>query len=189
MTEAAQDLANVLTPEERALLKTLEDQAYLLPLLSVSGERKGTALIDPSDVEKVTRWRWTVIGKYAYRPEMVDGRLDHIYLHRFILDFPVGIVDHINRNPLDNRRTNLRIVTQAQNLMNRGKNKNNSSGYKGVYKHSNANVWVAEITKGRVKVRRACFPSAIQAAQAYDRWAREFHGEYACVNFSNEVSS
>ncbi len=91
------------------------------------------------------------------------------------------VVDHINRNKLDNRRANLRICTQSQNLMNRGKTKANTSGYKGVTRYRGK--WLAQIGFKDGAKRRyihiAKFDNAIEAAQAYYAVALQIAGEYA----------
>ena len=66
-------------------------------------------------------------------------------------------VDHINRNPLDNRRSNLRICTQQDNAKNKSKYKNNNSGFKGVYFLKTYYYWVAEIRYNNKKYRKKCY--------------------------------
>lgn len=72
-------------------------------------------------------------------------------MHRFLLKTPKGLeTDHINRDKLDNRRSNLRIVSRTQNSINRDMPPNNTSGYKGVTWYKRDRYWQAQIkTKGR----------------------------------------
>lgn len=82
------------------------------------------ALVDAADLPLVEGWNWsasTTRGTtYAYRNRMVDGKQVPIRLHRLLLNPPADmVVDHINRDTLDNRRANLRICTQKANLQNR----------------------------------------------------------------------
>lgn len=85
-------------------------------------------LIDIDDLEKVRQKRWYLCSGYARE---TSG--DEIYMHTFLMGEKNGFeTDHNNRNKLDNRRENLKLVTSFQNKINRGMNKNNTSGVKGV---------------------------------------------------------
>lgn len=96
-------------------------------------------------------------GKYyakGYRRVGVR-RYQKPYVHRMILDAPSGmVVDHINGDGLDNRRSNLRIVTQSENLQNRrGPMTNSRSGIRGVFRRSDCDRWEAQVVLGRRKYR------------------------------------
>jgi hypothetical protein len=79
----------------------------------------------------------------------VDSNKKRIYLHRIVMnkkDNKDGyVVDHINRNTIDNRKENLRICTISENGMNKSKKSNNSSGHKGVWYNKRLNNYVAEL--------------------------------------------
>jgi len=82
------------------------------------------ALIDAADVPRVGAFRWRVIhGKhavYVYTTQSEQGRMVGYYLHRIITDAPAGLtVDHIDHDPLNNRQSNLRVVTHQENCQNR----------------------------------------------------------------------
>lgn len=101
-------------------------------------------LIDYNDYSIICRYTWNQDDKgYIY----TNDKNKQIYLHRLILNLSQKntMVDHINHNKLDNRRDNLRIVTNSQNQMNRDKPCNNTSGVKGVYWHKNQQKWQANI--------------------------------------------
>lgn len=100
-----------------------------------------TTLVDSVDYERFASSRWRAVGgsrtrpnRYVGRRVNVDGVVRFELLHRLIVDAPKGLeVDHINGDPLDNRRANLRIVTHAQNLQNlKGANANSTTGVRGV---------------------------------------------------------
>lgn len=117
------------------------------------------ALIDDEYFDELSKYKWSFDGNYASRSiriGKVDGKYKtkKIYMHRLILNASNNeIVDHINKDTLDNRFENLRLATKTINGMNRGKNKNNTSGYKGVgFKSNRKNPWYARIViNGKVK--------------------------------------
>lgn len=113
----------------------------------------------------------------------VDGKRKVIPLHRIITSCPKHmIVDHINGNGLDNRLENLRVCTKAQNMSNQKIHKNNKSGYKGVVRLKE-NTWEAKINSNKVRIHLGKFSSPQDAAMAYDKAARIYHGEFAITNF------
>ncbi|RUT02737.1 hypothetical protein DSM106972_056570 [Dulcicalothrix desertica PCC 7102] len=129
---------------------------------------------------------WYVDGR-GYLQGWVEGKL--IKFHKLVtkrMGFDKTlVVDHINRNPLDNRRINLREATASQNSWNRTKRKNNKSGFKGVHRHS-SNKWIARIkVNGKIK-HLGTFTDKIAAAIAYDNVAKLYHGEFAVLNFDRE---
>lgn len=118
-----------------------------------------------------------------YRIVSIDGRnyKEHILVWVFFYkNYPKRQIDHKNRIKDDNRIDNLRMLTGFQNQQNRGKNKNNTSGFKGVHKHRN--VWEASIMCDREKHRLGCFKDPKEAALAYNKAAIKLHGEFAVLN-------
>ncbi|MDD5061650.1 MAG: HNH endonuclease [Candidatus Marinimicrobia bacterium] len=101
------------------------------------------------------------------------------FLHHLILPPKEGfVIDHINRNRLDNRRCNLRYVTHSQSQMNRSKQKNNTSGFRGVYWNKHAKKWVSIIgIKGKL-IHLGYYINIEEAAKAYKNKAMELFGEY-----------
>lgn len=149
------------------------------------------ALVDSDDYEKVTQytWRCTVYGyAVAY---MGGGRKAPKYqpMHRFLLDAPRGVqVDHINGNPLDNRRSNIRLCTAAQNSQNTRKRKGTSSRFKGVYWHKAASKWMAYINVGGRRIYLGLYLSETAAALAYDEAAKKHFKSFAKLNFPQEAA-
>jgi len=159
--------------------------------------KNGTILIDPEDAGLLD-YTWT-IGKngYAIRCKMTNRKRTFYYMHRVILARKIGRelqngeqVDHINRNRLDNRRENLRLATPQINTLNRGLSSNNTSGFLGVsnaHRPKRIKQWHAYITINRKRRFLGIFLTAKEAARAYDKAARELHGEFATLNFPDEV--
>ena len=136
-------------------------------------------LIDDEDYQKINNHKWYVWGDYNTIYSNFDGKT-HI-LSRFLLNAPKDkMVDHINRNRLDNRKSNLRFCNRSQNNANSfSKNKN---GYRGVYKYSHFPAYYAEIRVKKKKVYLGYFRDIKEAASAYNTAAKEYYGEFAMLN-------
>lgn len=145
-------------------------------------------LIDEEDRHLLTMNSWRIVKGYLQRHRPVGQR--EIMFHRLIVTCPPGFfVDHINGNKLDNRRSNLRIVTPSQSVQNTGRCRDGSSIFKGVCLDKKTKKWQAQITwkdKDAGKTRSKYlgqFRCQTVAAMAYDRAAIEMFGEYARPNF------
>ena len=109
-------------------------------------------------------------------------------MHREIKVVPKGkIIDHINDNGLDNRKSNLRFCTNRQNLSRRRipKDTIKSSHYRGVDR--NKNKWRARVWYHKSKLYIGCFDNEFTAALAYDLWAFYLKGQFARLNFPNAL--
>lgn len=142
--------------------------------------------IDEDDLSTVQGIRWSVgtdgyvIG---YGP---DGR--KVKLHRLVMNAKQGeVVDHINGNPADCRRKNLRITTQHRNTYNSRLPKSSTTGYKGVCFDKRNKRYMAHIHPNGKTVFLGYFVKPEEAAIAYDRAASFYFGEYARLNFSKEA--
>lgn len=145
------------------------------------------AIVDAADYEWLSQWKWYYDNGYAVRKEGPRRNHCKIYMHRQLAGTPRGkITDHTNGDGLDNRRANLRICTQAENLRNRGLQRNNTSGYKGAYWHAQAGRWYSKIKAGGKNISLGMFDTAEEAARAYDAAALELYGEFASLNFAEE---
>lgn len=139
------------------------------------------ALVDDDMYEYLTCWTWHYSTGYAKRNDWENGKAHIVRMHHSVLPLQEGMqVDHINGNTLDNRRVNLRLVTKAQNSMNKGVQKNSTSGFKGVNKHQGK--WRAHITLDKKQRHLGVFDSKEKAALAYNKAATELHGDYARLN-------
>ena len=142
-------------------------------------------LVDDKDFEEFSEHRWyrTKICRVV-RCVWVEKKMITIYMHRAITKVKKGQdVDHINHNPLDNRRSNLRLCTKSQNQHNQQPRKGCSSKYKGVSWNKQNKKWTASIRLNGKHKNLGHFYNEIFAAKVYDEKARELFEEFACLNF------
>jgi len=152
------------------------------------------AIIDDDDFKWLFGFKWHVQPKRNGRACAVrgivgeNGKRALEYMHRAILNAPKHFfVDHINGNALDNRKENLRLCTNAENLKNRGPQKNNKTGFKGVSKNSDGKTFIARIRCSGKQITIGYFASPEDAARAYDKEAIKLHGEFAWLNFRSTI--
>lgn len=131
-------------------------------------------------------YKWYFNNGYALRSVKINGKWRNIYMHRVVLEHKLGRklrpgeqCDHLNGIKTDNRLENLRVATNAQNSMNRGLNKNNTSGEKGVYWHKRAQKWMAYIMYQGRRIHLGLFMTKEAAALAYSQTAKQLFGEFA----------
>ena len=139
---------------------------------------------DERDKKLVDSFKWHIVGGYVQTEigSRKDGTRKTLRLHRLILQpKQTEIIDHINRNPLDNRRSNLRICNKSQNGMNRGRQNNNTTGYKGVSLHKPTGKFRAYITVNGKTQHIGLFDTANIAHKKYLNKSRELHKEFSCV--------
>jgi len=150
------------------------------------------AIVDDEDFDRVNQFKWYAckriktftIDYYAGRSIRVNGKKIQILMHRFIIDNNARLeTDHKNSNGLDNRKSNLRVVTTNQNQMNRRKGSTSSSKFKGVYRCKRTGKYCADIQKSDIRFRLGRYNTEIEAAKAYDKKALELFGEFANTNF------
>ena len=142
--------------------------------------------VDDEDYEDLTKHTWFISKKgYAVRNvahPTEKGKWVIEGMHRRIMGLEYGNtlkVDHRDHCKVNNQRINLRVCTNSQNLFNRGANRNNTSGFKGVNQDKNSGRWVAEIWKNGKKKSLGHFDTAESAHEAYCKAAIEIHGEFA----------
>lgn len=148
------------------------------------------ALVDDEDYERVNAFKWNATANgyseriVARRQVHIKGKKHNVYMHRFIMNAPSGMcVDHINHEPLDNRKSNLRICTKTQNCHNMIKRTRRcSSTYKGVSYAKDASKWRAFIRVDTRLKHIGYYQDEKSAALAYNTAARNYFGEYALLN-------
>lgn len=143
-------------------------------------------MVDDCDFDFLNQWKWTVHkNKYAKRAEERNRKHRTFFMHREILNVDLGIqVDHIDRNGLNNQRSNLRLDTQAQNCHNMGIPRHNVSGFKGVCWDASRLKWMAFLKLNRRFKNLGRFQDVVDAAKKYDECSVKFFGEYAVTNKS-----
>lgn len=148
------------------------------------------ALVDDADFLLVSQHKWAAYCRhniwYAKTKICIRGKLCQVDMHRLILGLSPQDktqVDHIKHNGLDNRRTQIRKCTHAQNDRNRRPKRDSSSKYKGVCWIKRANKWKAQLQISDQKHYLGLFVAEIDAAKAYDIKAKELFGEFAYLNF------
>jgi hypothetical protein len=138
------------------------------------------ALIDDSDVDMVGKYKWNYTS-HGYAETRIEGKL--VRMHRLIMSAPRGVlVDHINMNGIDNRKSNLRLCTKSENMRNRNKTKLNTSGYKGVVWDKVNKKWRSQIRMDGKNYNIGRFLLKRDAVMAYNNKAKEFFGQFARLN-------
>lgn len=140
--------------------------------------------IDDEDIALISSHRWYFDPGTRSHNGYAKGRLDGktVYMHRLLAGATAAdIVDHANRNSLDNRRSNLRLATRCESSRNATK-PSNKNGYRGV--EAKNDKFRAVITVNRRVIRGPSRTTASQAAVDYDALALKHHGSFAVLNFS-----
>ena len=153
-----------------------------------------TAKVDDEDFNKCQGVVWRAIGQgdhfypYFFRDKKI------IRMHNHILDreaSKVEVVDHINGDTFDNRRSNIRVCSVRENNCNiKTRPSKVSSKYTGVYRQTKndlkSNRWYAAVMVNRKQIADRGYLNEKEAAHAYDNLAKEHHGEFARLNFPDE---
>jgi hypothetical protein len=170
---------------------------------------KKYALVDAEDYYELSKYIWWTRkrrGSYQVLRFTEEGACFRpAFMHRDVMQLtlcaesrlsrrgkekmdtiPAGfVIDHIDRDPLNNTRMNLRLATIAQNNMNKS-SRGGSSKYKGIVYRARKKLWLARITiNGKSKYIKR-YKSEIDAAKAYDEAAKKYFGEFAYLNFPPE---
>ncbi len=149
------------------------------------------AMVDDDMYDYLMQWKW-----YAHRDKNTFYAVRNLYLpnrkriilgmHRLIMGFVYNdgkLVDHKDRNGLNNQKSNLRLATNSQNLANsRNLKVFKSSIYIGVSYPKKGKKWVAQILINGKKIRIGRFVNEKDAALAYNETALKLRGEFAILN-------
>lgn len=147
---------------------------------------KGKFTIVDKDVFKYlneVKWFYLSPGYAARTIRLKGNKFQKQLMHRVIMNAPKSLeVDHINGNKLDNRLKNLRLCTKAENHRNRGLQKSNTSGYKGVHWHKKTKKWLVRIAFNGKRYHLGYFTDIRKAGRAYDAAAKKYHKHFANLN-------
>lgn len=137
-------------------------------------------IVDDEDYDRIRHLTFSLSDGRVMTYDKETNTASH--LGRILLNItdPKILVDHKDRNPLNNRKLNLRPCLHIDNMQNQKKPKNNTSGYKGVDKQGNR--WRASISVNYCRISLGGFSTAKEAAKAYNRAALKYHGEFASLN-------
>ncbi len=152
------------------------------------------ALVDDENFKYLNQFKWHCVpGRYTWYAARGVGpfkKQKKIYMQYAVINIPIGmIVDHVNKNGLDNQKENLRICTRSQNSHNYKIPRNNTSGFKGVFFDKQWNKWRAAIRINYKRFYLGSFENKIEAARSYDMAAKQYHGEFANLNFKEGVNN
>jgi len=142
------------------------------------------AEVSAQDVEMLSQYTWHASktgGSWYARVSSRTPKISNAQMGNILLQPPQGrYVDHINGNPLDNRRENLRIVTPTQNAWNRKAKNTGSTKYKGVWrvKRSYGVAYETSICVEGKRTRLGAFSTAEEAHMAYEEAAKRLQGDY-----------
>lgn len=157
--------------------------------------RGKVAIIDAADVPKVAQVYWSA---YCTHHLWYANNRRLGGMHRIVLGLDKGdprIVDHINGNGLDNRKPNLRLCDTRRNMQNSLKRRVTDSGrvaksaFKGVTRTKGRSVWRAKISPNGKRIDLGQYPTEVEAARAYDAAARKYFGEFARLNFPDDIAA
>lgn len=144
-------------------------------LLTITTAKGQNIYADAEDLEKLSRYSWCISAK-GYAVASINNHVKK--MHQYLIDIPDGmVVDHINRNKLDNRRTNLRICTAKEN----GRNISSKNKVHGIRK-TPCGKYSVRITADRKERYIGTFSSYAEAVEARHEAEDKYHGEYGYHN-------
>ena len=146
-----------------------EKENYIIIKIESKGQTYD-CLIDKEDYPKVKDFRWSLKGKNSFYIES-NSYGKKILLHRIVLNArEKQYIDHINHNPLDNRKCNLRICTNQQNSFNK-----KSKGY---YWNKNSKKWQAQISIDKTWINLGKYNTEFEAKEARRKAEEKYFGEF-----------
>jgi AP2 domain len=177
----------------RSARSSSEMKLFKLSNTQLKGEMKSipltkgfSALVDDSDYEMLTQYRWRAKTDRKKRAVYAVTGKSAVRMHRLLLSVTDSRiqVDHKDRDGLNNQRYNLRVCSNSQNQTNKSKIAGKfTSRFKGVHWDKKLSRWKVGLVRNQKKVHIGLYTDEIEAALAYDEAARHHFGEFACCNF------
>lgn len=147
---------------------------------------------DLEDFDKIKKYGWYYSRGYL----VATSNYKKIFFHNIVMDFIPSenagfVVDHIihpriGENKYDNRKSNLRIVTYSQNMFNRTKNKNNTSGVSGVSYNKKTNKWLVRITVNKKRIYIGSYKDFEDAMLARKDAENKYYDKYKYKSCNEE---
>lgn len=169
-----------------------------IPLRNIKRKIIAYTLVDDENFERLNQWKWHMGSRgYSIRSHYYakENKWKVVRMATEVMKISGNwkankLIDHINRNKLDNRKCNLRMVTASQNAINSKMFSTNTSGYRGVSFQPKANLsnpWTAYMHFSGKKMHLGYYKTKTEAAKAYDNKAIELYGKFARLNFRKNV--
>jgi hypothetical protein len=176
------------SPEQnREVLSLIKTKHYERESKEIQLTRGKFAIVDSEDCEWLSKFKWNAHerGRTWYARRVASAKT--VFMHRAIMehhgyDLTSGEVDHINGDGLDNRKSNLQVISHAENIRKSRVQKNNTSGYRGVSWHKGDCRWRVYIEVDNIRKYLGSFKNKIDAALAYDKAAKRYFGKFANLN-------
>lgn len=147
------------------------------------------AIVDDEDYEYLNQWKWHYSCGYAVRERHYKAKPKTMRMHRVVNNTPEGMItDHINRNTLDNRRCNLRTVTNVENQRNKVKSSRNTSGVTGVSWHTGYKRWIARVNMKNKRIELGSYINFEDAVRSRIEGEKKYYGQVYSVDVLSTLS-
>jgi hypothetical protein len=141
-------------------------------------------IVDKEDFSFLSRFTWHIRkSKYAWANVYAGSKQNAVPMHRLLFGLKKTLIDHKNRNALDNRKLNLRCCSQQENSLNRKSGKTNRHGFRGVIKSEKSKNFSFQITTRGKRYYESGFSTAKLAGKARETKCKELHGIFAMKGF------
>lgn len=164
---------------------TIKDGVVTINLYDKSGNIIAQALCDETDIEIVKKHKWCKSTRNYVQTTLKSNR-KAVHMHRMIMGDSFSQIDHINRNPLDNRRANLRACNDFQN--NRNRRTNGKNKYRGVHNSkSGKNPYIVRLWYQGDNINVGLFNDEREAAHIYNSCMEQLLGESTEFFIPNKI--
>jgi hypothetical protein len=158
------------------------DDVCIIETFDRQGRKNGEAIVDTEDYEIIKDRKWHIRKDKTSKYVVSGYRENFVRLAWVIMNAKKGqIVDHKDRNTLNNRKGNLRLCTKMQNVQNASKRISNKSGIKNVWWDKGDKKWFVNITSNKIRHYIGRFNSIKEAEIAAVAARAKYHGEFACA--------